>query len=355
MCTGRESVRPKIIRTNRFFKFAILSLMFLFCEAPAPQTKTEEHFKIAERFFCVECREKIQPNFVIGEKSIGDLILENLETISKTLLTSRNMADRPENELVATLNGFKGKPDSLNKEIRLIRSFLFRYFFKSNVDELSLVLTIAALKIPEIQDFAAENLVNTRRIDYVLRYSDDIKAAINGTTSENGILLFGLVANTEEEKEALLRKSVNIPPQVRARFGDTLIENEIIRRIAVSCDYRELRHLGNRLAYIGTEKSARALVEQLRDSSYWTFGMQTYMIRESYLFSLGKICPCESIFGKDLISIRSSYDKKAIGLYMLEVYNWAERNFGLKLEELKTPHMLIRTGGGAGDRCFKEE
>jgi len=347
-------MRPKIIRTNRFFKYAILSLVFLLCGTPTPQTKTEEHFKIAERFFCVECREKIQPNFVIGEKSIGDLILENLETISKKLLSSKNMADRPKNELVATLNSFKGKPDSLNKQIKL-RSFLQTYSLKSNGDELSFVLTIAALKMPEIQDFAAENLVNTRRIDYVLSYSDDIKAAINGTTSENGILLLGLVVNTEEEKEVLLRKPVNIPRRVKARFGDTLIENEIIRRIAVSCDYRELWRLGNELAYIGTEKSARALVEQLRDSSYWSFGMQTHMIRERYLFSLGKICPCESIFGEDLISIRSNYDKKATGLYMLEVYNWVEKNFGLKLEELKTPHMLIRTGAGAGDRCFKEK
>jgi len=341
---------------NRFFKFATLSLMFLFCGTPTPQTKTEERFKIAERFFCVECREKIQPNFVIGEKSIGDLILENLETISKKLLSSKNMADRPEHELVATLNSFKGKPDSLNKEIRLIRSLLNRHLIKSQGDELSVVLAIAALKMPEIGDYyTVEYLVNTRRIDYVLSYSDDIKAAINGTTSENGILLLGLVANTEEEKEALLRKPVNIPPQVRARFGDTLVENEIIRRIAVSCDYRELWRLGNRLAYIGTEKSARALVEQLRDSSYWTFGMLTHMIRERYLYSLGKICPCESIFEEDLNSIRSSYDKKATGLYMLEVYNWVERNFGLKLEELKTPHVLIRLGGGPGDRCFKEE
>ena len=69
--------------------------------------------------------------------------------------------------------------------------------------------------------------------------------------------------------------------------------------------------------------------------------------------NLARICPCESIFRDDLVPVINKRNIKETELYMIKVYNWVERNFGLKIEELKSSNLLVRSGDR--DSCFKEE
>lgn len=201
-------------------------------------------------------------------------------------------------------------------------------------DKKLMPILIAALRETDgkIREIALKTLTwETRRSD-LLQWSDDIKKAIESDTGETALLLLAQLPLTPEEQSEILSQS-GVMPEIRARLGDKEAEHELIAEFEAEDDYSRKKNLAQRLGYVGTEASARALVDALRSPVRIEGVYNDRSIRCDVLLALGQIYQDEPLFTRDAQLLASNsqetFDRyRGMASYIADVDAWVQKNFG---------------------------
>ncbi len=201
-------------------------------------------------------------------------------------------------------------------------------------DKKMIPILVAALSDDdeEIRQFAMQMLTwNTRRED-LFSWSTSIKNAVQQDDSETAHLLLAQLPLGPAERSALMSKP-EVGIDIRARLGDKISERRLIAEFESESDYSRKKNLAKRLGYVGTEASARALVDALRSPVSIEGYYDDRSIRCDVLLALGHIYQDEDLFTRDahLLSTNSEeiFDRhRGLESYITDVNTWVEQNFG---------------------------
>lgn len=199
----------------------------------------------------------------------------------------------------------------------------------------------------EVRDEACALLLSYAKDEYLARVAEAIRASAARLERECGGRLLGRLDLTLAEAGALLGRR---PDQVvRARLGDTRMEQGAIAAFESADEYDSKRRMAEILGYIGTPAAGAALARALYSPIALGSGPgDRSSIRVPIIFSLGKIHQDELLLGSELLWYTSRGDElmggeAAVSEYLGRVYAWALLTYGVTPEGPDPGAYLIQT------------
>ncbi len=181
--------------------------------------------------------------------------------------------------------------------------------------------------------------------DLIRYFSAGIKENIGDLYNDpnfHKVRLWALTELSDIEKGEILAKK-NLPREVSARLGDTVIEHSLIKRYENCKSYIAKEYYLDTLSYVRTPKCVNAIIRSMDSIELTHYGYATNK-RFPYTvitYSLRRIFPREDLFKEKLDTIYKGWYEGAKNpaekhdQYIKEIIKWARKNdINLKLLEL---------------------